>query len=56
MAQYTVGHTDRVARIRQRLARFPSLRLAGNAYEGAGLPDCIRGGWKAADEIIAGDR
>jgi oxygen-dependent protoporphyrinogen oxidase len=52
MAQYTVGHTDRVARIRERLTRLPSLQLAGNAYEGAGLPDCIRGGWKAAGEIL----
>ncbi|MFN2598221.1 MAG: protoporphyrinogen oxidase [Pyrinomonadaceae bacterium] len=52
MAQYTVGHLARVARIRERLARFPTLRLAGNAYEGAGLPDCIRTGWKAADEIV----
>jgi oxygen-dependent protoporphyrinogen oxidase len=53
MAQYTVGHTNRVARIRGRLARLPSLQLAGNAYEGAGLPDCIRSGWKAADEILS---
>jgi oxygen-dependent protoporphyrinogen oxidase len=52
MAQYVVGHADRVARIRERLSRLPSLHLAGNAYEGAGLPDCIRGGWKAADEIV----
>jgi oxygen-dependent protoporphyrinogen oxidase len=52
MAQYTVGHTDRVARIRERLTHLPSLQLAGNAYEGAGLPDCIRGGWHAADEIV----
>jgi oxygen-dependent protoporphyrinogen oxidase len=52
MAQYVVGHADRVARVRERLARLPSLRLAGNAYEGAGLPDCIRGGWKAADELV----
>jgi oxygen-dependent protoporphyrinogen oxidase len=52
MAQYTAGHLDRVARIRERLTRLPSLRLAGNAYEGAGLPDCIRGGRNAADEIL----
>ncbi|HVG28128.1 MAG TPA: protoporphyrinogen oxidase [Pyrinomonadaceae bacterium] len=48
MAQYTVGHADRVARVRERLSRLPSLRLAGNAYEGAGLPDCIRSGQSAA--------
>ncbi len=52
MAQYTVGHIDRVARIRERLAQFPTLQLAGNAYEGAGLPDCIRTGRRAADEIV----
>jgi oxygen-dependent protoporphyrinogen oxidase len=52
MAQYTVGHIPRVARIRERLARFPTLQLAGNAYEGAGLPDCIRTGRRAADEIL----
>ncbi|MDT7541567.1 MAG: protoporphyrinogen/coproporphyrinogen oxidase [Acidobacteriota bacterium] len=52
MAQYTVGHIPRVARIRERLARLPTLQLAGNAYEGAGLPDCIRSGWQAADEIL----
>ncbi|MFL6229302.1 MAG: protoporphyrinogen oxidase [Pyrinomonadaceae bacterium] len=52
MAQYTVGHIPRVARIRERLTYFPTLQLAGNAYEGAGLPDCIRTGWRAADEIL----
>jgi oxygen-dependent protoporphyrinogen oxidase len=52
MAQYTVGHIPRVARIRERLTQFPSLQLAGNAYEGAGLPDCIRTGQRAADEIV----
>lgn len=52
MAQYTIGHIDRVARIRQRLSQFPTLQLAGNAYEGAGLPDCIRTGQRAADEML----
>jgi oxygen-dependent protoporphyrinogen oxidase len=53
MPQYKVGHLARVARIRERLARLPALCLAGNAYEGAGLPDCIRAGRRAADEIAA---
>lgn len=52
MAQYTVGHISRVARIRERLALIPSLQLAGNAFEGAGLPDCVRSGQRAADEIV----
>jgi oxygen-dependent protoporphyrinogen oxidase len=52
MAQYTVGHIPRIARIRERLALLPTLQLAGNAYEGAGLPDCIRTGHRAADETL----
>ncbi|MDQ3754519.1 MAG: protoporphyrinogen oxidase [Acidobacteriota bacterium] len=53
MAQYHVGHAERVARIRQRLAQFPTLRLAGNAYNGAGIPDCIRSGGQAADALLS---
>ena len=53
MAQYHLGHLERVERINQHLKRFPRLKLAGNAYNGAGIPDCIRSGWKAADEILA---
>ncbi|HEX8175030.1 MAG TPA: protoporphyrinogen oxidase [Pyrinomonadaceae bacterium] len=52
MAQYMIGHLERVARIKQRVYALGSLQLAGNAYHGAGLPDCIRGAERAADEII----
>ncbi|MGA9993824.1 MAG: protoporphyrinogen oxidase [Pyrinomonadaceae bacterium] len=52
MAQYHLGHLERVERIRQRLETFPTLKLAGNAYNGAGIPDCIRSGEEAADEIF----
>ncbi|HZH30814.1 MAG TPA: protoporphyrinogen oxidase [Pyrinomonadaceae bacterium] len=52
MAQYHLGHLARVARIRRRLQRFPTLQLAGNAYGGAGIPDCIRSGRAAAKEIL----
>ncbi len=52
MAQYHVGHIARVARIRDRLKLNPTLQLAGNAYEGAGIPDCIRSGEAAADKIV----
>jgi len=53
MAQYNVGHAQRVAEIRARCAQIPSLHLAGNAYEGIGIPDCIRTGRQAAKNILA---
>lgn len=51
MAQYHLGHSARVARIRDLTGRLPALALCGNAYEGAGLPDCVRGGEAAADAL-----
>lgn len=53
MAQYSVGHQERIARINQRIAALPGLQLAGNAYDGIGIPDCIRLGRKAAKELAA---
>jgi len=53
MAQYTVGHKQRVERIAARAAALGGLELAGNAYDGIGVPDCIRLGRKAARELIA---
>ncbi len=52
MAQYHTGHLARVARIQERLRALPRLQLAGNAYAGAGLPDCIRSGQSAARELV----
>ena len=52
MAQYHLGHLARVARIRARLQNFPTLQLAGNAYGGAGVPDCIRSGRTAAKALF----
>lgn len=53
MAQYSVGHQDRMKRINARVAALPGLQLAGNAYDGIGIPDCIRLGRKAAKSILA---
>lgn len=55
MAQYAVGHLDRVRRIRERIAVWPGLHLAGNAYDGIGIPDCVRLG-RAAARAIAADK
>jgi oxygen-dependent protoporphyrinogen oxidase len=53
MAQYSVGHQERIGQIAARVAALPGLRLAGNAYDGIGIPDCIRLGRKAARELVA---
>jgi protoporphyrinogen/coproporphyrinogen III oxidase len=52
MPQYRVGHRDLVTRIENRAAALPHLALAGNAYHGVGLPDCIHGGELAAERIL----
>jgi oxygen-dependent protoporphyrinogen oxidase len=53
MAQYTVGHEKRVARIEELVRGIPGLYLAGNAYHGIGIPDCVRMGQEAATKIIS---
>lgn len=53
MPQYTLGHRERVARIAAHAAAHPWLALAGNAYQGVGIPDCIRSGEGAADRVLA---
>ena len=52
MAQYTLGHGARVERIRAQLADMRGLALAGNAYGGIGVPDCIRSGSEAATKVV----
>lgn len=42
MPQYTVGHDDRKRLIAELAARQPGILLCGNAYDGVGIPDCIR--------------
>jgi oxygen-dependent protoporphyrinogen oxidase len=53
MAQYPVGHPRRMAELWTRVAGLPGLYLAGNAYDGIGIPDCIRMGKAAAERISA---
>ncbi len=52
MAQYPVGHAERVRAIEERLAELPGLYLSGNAYSGIGISDCIRTGRAAAEKAL----
>jgi oxygen-dependent protoporphyrinogen oxidase len=52
MAQYAVGHIERVQAIHESVAALPGVALAGNAYSGIGVPDCIRTGQEAADSVL----
>jgi oxygen-dependent protoporphyrinogen oxidase len=52
LPQYTVGHVDRVARVRAAAAQVPGLALAGAAYEGVGIPACIGTGRAAARAVV----
>ncbi len=51
MAQYGVGHLDRLDRMERLRLQLPGLALAGNAYRGIGVPDCIRSGRDAAKQL-----
>ncbi len=53
MAQYEVGHLERLEAVEERLARHPGLALAGNGLRGVGLPDCVRSGELAAESVLA---
>jgi oxygen-dependent protoporphyrinogen oxidase len=53
LPQYTVGHLDRVARIRAAAAALPGLAVCGAAYDGIGIPACIASARLAADKVLA---
>jgi oxygen-dependent protoporphyrinogen oxidase len=52
MAQYAIGHLERLDRIERLRQRLPKLALAGNGYRGIGVPDCIRSGQKAVEQLL----
>jgi oxygen-dependent protoporphyrinogen oxidase len=53
LPQYAVGHLDRVQRIRAAVAAVPGLAACGAAYEGVGIPACIRTGQQAAHQLLS---
>jgi oxygen-dependent protoporphyrinogen oxidase len=52
MAQYGVGHLERLDRIERLRREMPTLAFAGNGYHGIGVPDCIRSGQNAGKQVI----
>jgi protoporphyrinogen/coproporphyrinogen III oxidase len=51
LPQYTVGHPDRVARVRAAVATQPGLAVCGAAYEGVGIPACVVTARAAASQV-----
>lgn len=48
--QYDVFHTDRVRSLQSSLRK--GLTVAGSAFHGVGMPDCIHSGQSAAEEVL----
>jgi protoporphyrinogen/coproporphyrinogen III oxidase len=52
MPQYRVGHLGRVETLERRLRALPGVHLAGGAYRGVGIADCVRSGEAAAENAV----
>jgi protoporphyrinogen/coproporphyrinogen III oxidase len=53
MPQYTVGHKDRITKLKQHMKEeLPGVFLAGSSYSGLGIPDCIDQGEEAVSNVI----
>ena len=52
LPQYRPGHRDRVGRIRRDVAAHPGLAVCGAAYDGVGIPACIRSAQAAVDVLL----
>jgi len=54
LPQYTVGHLDRVRRVRAAVAMNSGLAVCGAAYDGLGIPACIASANLAVEQILEG--
>jgi oxygen-dependent protoporphyrinogen oxidase len=52
MPQYNVGHLKKVERIKSHLVGLPTLQLATTAIKGVGVPDAVRHGNQAAENLV----
>lgn len=52
MPQYTLGHRERIAKLRDRLTHHPGLWMAGALFDGVGIPNCIASGEEAAEAMM----
>jgi len=52
LPQYLVGHPARVAAIRSAVGELPGLAVAGAAFDGVGVPACIRDAHRAVDALL----
>lgn len=54
MPQYTVGHKDRIKKVKSQLEfELPGVFIAGSSYEGLGMPDCIDQGEDAVGKVLS---
>jgi protoporphyrinogen oxidase len=52
LPRYPRGHAERVAAVRERLARLAPLAIAGAGFDGAGVSACVKSGREAARGIL----
>jgi len=53
MPQYTVGHQEKVQRIKQELQEhFSTVKLAGSSFEGISIPECVQQGKHVTEEVL----
>jgi oxygen-dependent protoporphyrinogen oxidase len=52
--QYLLGHSQKIKFLDDRTTHYPGMYLAGNAYRGIGMNDCVESSYKLAEDIISG--
>ena len=54
MPQYTVGHEEKIARVKKELQEhFPTVKLSGSSFEGISIPECVKQGQTVAYELLS---